>query len=158
MFGFGEPGDLKHVPALLWPGEDMQMYARAISGNVIGILVLTNRRVLFVGKGFSGNRTEDFTFEQIVSLDCNTPPLLGYSTITIQAKGGFSKFENVTKDKAQEFAQRTREAIHASKTAAASSTSPMDKYAVLEKLAELKSKGILSEDEFQTEKAKALNS
>ncbi len=159
MFGFGEPNELKLIPSLLWPGEKMQMYAKAVSeDNAFGILALTNKRVIFCAKGLSGNKTEDFPFDQIASIDCATPPLIQYSTVTIQAKGGFSKFKNVPKGAAQEFAQKTRQAVQASKTVVASSATSVDKYSMLEKLAELKSKGILTEDEFQAEKLKILNS
>jgi hypothetical protein len=114
MFGFGEPNELKLIPSLLWPGEKMQMYAKAVSeDNAFGILALTNKRVIFCAKGLSGNKTEDFPFDQIASIDCATPPLIQYSTVTIQAKGGFSKFKNVPKGAAQEFAQKTRQAVQA---------------------------------------------
>ena len=77
MFGFGTPNELKVIPNLMLPGETMEMYVKAVSqSSQFGILALTNKRVLFVAKGMTGSKTEDFPFDQIASLECTTPPLI----------------------------------------------------------------------------------
>lgn len=155
VFGFGTPNELEIIPGLMLPGENMEAYVKAVSRTKqFGILVLTNKRMMFVAKGLSGNKTEDFPFDQISSLDCTTPALLGYSTVSIQSRGGFSEYQNVPKKEGAAFVQRAREHIYASKSAPQPAAS---KYDQLEKLAALKSSGVLTEEEFQAEKSKLLN-
>lgn len=156
MFGFGEPSELKIIPDMLLPGEELQSYAKAVSDdNRFGILALTNKRLLFVAKGITGNKTEDFSFDKIASIDCSTPPLIRYSEVVVQSYGGFSRYKNVPKKEAAQIVGATREYIHSSKEAP---TAYGDKYEQLEKLAALKNNGVLTEEEFQSEKRKILGS
>ncbi len=155
MFGFGKPNELKIIPDMLLPGEELQSYAKAVSeDNRFGMLALTNKRLLFVANGLSGSKTEDFSFDKIASIDCTTPPLIGYSEVIVQSYGGFSSYKNVPKKEAAQIVSTVREYIHNSKT---KSKAAGDKYEQLEKIAALKNSGVLTEDEFQIEKKKILN-
>lgn len=160
MFGFGKPSELELIPGLMLPGEEMESWVKAVSeDNVFGVLVLTNKRLMFVGKGLSGSKTEDFSFDQISSIDVVTLfPGAGHCKVTVQARGGFSQFKNVPKGEAEAIGQRVRQLIYAAKNNVTEPAAPpMDRYVLLEKIADLKSKGILSDDEFQAEKIKILN-
>jgi ribosomal protein L40E len=116
MFGFGEPIELKIIPELLLQGEvldDKFNYAKAVSeDNVFGILVITNRRILFVGKGLSGSRTDDYLFSNIASVSSATLfPGASHHNVSITTKGNTAKYTNVPSGSAKDFVKRARELI-----------------------------------------------
>ena len=119
MLGFGKPSELKTLHELLIPGEVVDEkipYVKAVSSdNVFGILVITNRRIIFTGSQFFQSRTDDFLFENIASISsASLFPLASHHRVTIATKGCSVYYDNVPSSDAKQFAQRVRELIIAS--------------------------------------------
>lgn len=116
MFGFGTPSELKTLHELLVTGESTDEkfpYVKAVSSdNVFGILVITNRRIIFTGSQLFQSRTDDFLFENIASISsASLFPLASHHNVTITSKGGSTKYTNVPSDGAKAFVKRVRELI-----------------------------------------------
>jgi hypothetical protein len=156
FLGFRE---IKELPAILWHDEVVEQLVTGFYGNGNGVLVATNKRLVFVDKGLVfGLRVEDFPYEKITSIQYKIGLLFG--EITIFASGNRADIKNVAKDVARSFAEHARARmtpIAASHSASAHSTQGSDAIvAALERLATLKSQGILTESEFESQKARIL--
>ncbi len=147
--------EIKELPKILWENEEIVNLVQGFYNNGTGLLVATNRRLIFVDKGMLwGVKVEDFPYDKISSIQYETGLLMG--EIDIFASGNRAEIKNIAKAKVRPFAESVRSRISgAAVSKPAEETS--NKYAQLEKLAELKEKGILSEKEFEAEKAKLLS-
>lgn len=148
--------EIRELPSVLWEDEHIEQIVQGMYKDNLGVLVATNKRLVFVDKGFVRMRVEDFPYDRISSVEYRTGILGG--TITIYASGNKSEIKHVAKDQCQDFAgyvraRSTAPTPHASAPAAAPAASSVDQ---LERLAKLKSDGILSDDEFEAEKRKVL--
>jgi len=158
LLGFKE---IKQLPAILWEDEVVEKLVQGIYSSGYGILVATNKRLIFVDKGLIyGLRVEDFPYDKITSIQYETGVF--YGEIKIFASGNKADITQISKKQARDFAEYVRARIsgvkeHASVYAPAQ-TSSGDVITQLERLAELKEQGILSEEEFLTLKKKILES
>lgn len=154
---FGGKKEIKELPNILWEDEVIQKLEEGFYKSGIGILVATNRRLIFVNKGMFSLKVEDFSYDKITSIEYKKGLLVG--EITIYASGNRATIENIGKNEAQNFAEFIRanlgnmNKVQKSEPVAHDSDDVVSK---LERLAVLKEKGILSEDEFLTQKAKIL--
>lgn len=120
-----------------------------------GLIVLTNRRVLILYKGFlTGLEMEEYQLKDVSSVEVDP----GFLTTTIKITAGFNNkvVTTISKEATLKFKIDISAAQKDLSNTPASSPQP-DMMAQLEKLAELKSKGILTEEEFTQEKKKLLN-
>jgi len=153
--------EIKQLPAILWEDEVVEKLVQGIYGSGYGILVATNKRLIFVDKGWIyGLRVEDFPYDKITSIQYETGVF--YGEIKIFASGNKADITQINKKQARDFAEYVRARIshvkgHASAPAPAQTFSG-DVITQLERLAELKEHGILSEEEFLTQKKKILES
>ena len=158
--------ELKALPGILWHDENVEMIVQGLYGKGFGILVATNKRVIFVDKGLLfGLRVEDFPYDKISSIQYETG--LIYGTMTIFTSGNRALIERVNKQNCRNFgdyvrARITKQAENHSFVAAPIIIQPAptdNKSAIdqLERLAKLKESGLLTEDEFNKEKGKILN-
>lgn len=151
--------EIKELPNILWEDENV---TGLVTGNLPGkmgtaVVVATNRRLLFVDKGMFGSLSvEDFPHDKITSIQYDTGMLLG--TLTVFASGNKSEINNVDKDLVRIFAETVRAAISAPKDEPKTSETTEDIGIRLERLAKLKDQGILTEEEFQQQKTKILDS
>lgn len=119
-----------------------------------GVLILTSRRVVFYAKGLLREVLEQIPNERITSVE--TKSLIGHHQLVVYTSNNELEFK--TFDKAGR--DRLLAAIEERRTAApqggpaASEPSSGDTLAQLERLAALRDRGALTEEEFQTEKAK----
>jgi hypothetical protein len=65
-------------------------------GKGTGLVVLTDRRLLFVQDGVMSKTTEDFPMEKVSSVEWTSGMMLG--SIVIFASGNKSEIKNVNKD------------------------------------------------------------
>ena len=137
-------------------------------------IIVTNQRVMYVKRPMFGQEVRDFTFTEISSVTQDTG--ITFGTITLQLSGSGITFTRIINDRALPIMNAIREniskpqtvaidptslaqmatAINPQAAAAAQlpeSSSTMDE---LEKLASLRSRGILTDAEFETEKEKIL--
>jgi hypothetical protein len=155
--------ELKELPNILWPDEKVENIIQGSYNNGNGILVATNRRLVFVDKGFLyGLKVEDFPYEKISSIQYKTGLLLG--EITIFTSGNKAVIDNVYKEKARAFGEWVRAKISKAPDIIPqpipkeniTASHSIDIIEQLERLAKLKEQGILTDEELQIQKKKIL--
>ena len=143
------------MPKLLWEDELPERAVQGFYEKGQGLLVATNKRLIFIDKGLLSMRVEDFPYDKITSIQYSTGFVFG--EITIYASGNKAVIKQVAKDQVRDFAEWVRARISAPKAQAAATQPPAgDVVPQLERLARLRESGVLTEEEFQTQKAKLL--
>jgi Bacterial PH domain/Short C-terminal domain len=149
----GSGKEVKRLAEHLWEGELVESMAQAQPKGEAGagLLVLTDRRLLFVKEGMFGrSKTEDFPFDKITSVAFSKGMATG--DLKVMAMGNESKF-NVNKDDGKEMTDLIRNRTSAAQQAAAVPSSDQgDIPDQLRKLAELRDAGIVSPEEFESKK------
>jgi hypothetical protein len=150
--------ELRELPAILWDDEEVLDIVQGHYNRGTGILIATQKRLLFVDKGLIyGLKVEDFPLDKISSIQYQTGMLFG--TITIFTSGNKAVIQNVDKTRARTFAEGVRARISAPKSAppaAPPTPETTDLTAELEKLGSLRERGLLTDDEFAAAKRKLL--
>jgi hypothetical protein len=149
--------EINELPAILAPTEYVDNLAQGIYNSGQGILVSTNRRLLFVDKGMLyGLKVEDFPLDKITSIQYETGLLFG--EIKIHTSGNIAKIDHVEKASARSFAEFVRNKLSQPKETVVVSKVVSEQTVLdqLERLAKFKESGILSEEEFQEQKKKLL--
>lgn len=154
--------EIKELPSILWEDEALEKIVQGFYSKGVGILVATNKRLIFVDKGLLwGLKVEDFPYDKISSIQYDTGILSG--EIIIFTSGNKAKIEQIEKKQCRDFCDYVRARIssikeHASlpKEQIAATVSSDDFISKLERLAKLKEQGILTDEEFLTQKNKIL--
>src|SRR4051812_25141567 len=74
--------EIKELPKILWHDEKVENIVQGFYNNGNGILVATNKRLVFVDKGLLfGLKVEDFPYDKISSIQYETGLLMGKLTI-----------------------------------------------------------------------------
>jgi Bacterial PH domain/Short C-terminal domain len=148
--------EIKELPSILWEDESVEMLIQGIYGNNLGILVATNKRLIFVDKKIIGVKVEDFPYEKLTSIQYETGVLTG--KLSIFASGNRANITNVSpKNLVRDFSEYVRSQISTDKNLGKLNIkNDDDTLAKLERLGELMKKGILTEEEFNSEKRKLL--
>ena len=151
--------EVSELPTILMNDEIIEKVNSGIldegkgaSGN--GLLIATNFRVIFIDKptlGF-GIKMEDFPYDKISSVSVKTGFLKG--VLKIICSGNTAKINLI--NGAKEFSEFVRQKTMAKPITHQQINSEPDILGQIEKLAELKEKGILTEDEFNAKKATLL--
>lgn len=153
--------EINELPNILWEDEEIKKAVQGFYQNGNGLLVATNKRVIFLNKGlFGGLQVEDFSFDKISSIQYNVGFMTG--ELTIFASGNKATIKHIEKDSVRNFADYLRANLDKkteNKDVKLDVAQNDDDYiSKLERLAVLKEKGILTDDEFQSEKSKILSS
>lgn len=151
--------EIKELPSVLWDGELPMHLVDGRYNKGYGILVATDRRLVFMDKGLFSLKVEDFPYDRILSVEAKTGMVMGQ--LTIHTAAGKEEIQQVTKERVHPLAEWIRANIREDKTspeppvpvAAPSVSSLADE---LTKLAALRDQGILTDDEFNTQKARLL--
>jgi hypothetical protein len=150
--------EIKELPQILAENENINHIVQGTYNNGNGILVSTNRRLIFIDKGFLyGLKVEDFPHDKISSIQYETGLLL--AKIKIHTSGNIALIDNVEKSSARQFSEFVRDYISQPKqqeqivVQTSSEPSILDQ---LEKLGKLKEMGILTDEEFSDQKKKLL--
>jgi len=134
-----------------------EMMGKGDSEQHNGALIVTNERVVFYRKGFLGEVLETMELKKVTSIERRSR--LGHRSIRIHTSHDDLEFKSFDKEAEQSVVDAIEDGRSES-AAPASQPSPAadndDPLKALEKLAELKEKGILSEEEFQEKKASLL--
>ncbi len=150
--------EINELPKLLWEDEEIMRLSDGSYNSGIGIVVATNRRIIFINKGLLSCQVEDFAYNKISSIQCNQGIMLG--TLVIYAAGNRACIDNMGKTDAQYFADYVRAKISQDNNMQIPQTQQnsvnQDIVSQLERLAKLKEQGILTEEEFMQQKAKLL--
>lgn len=149
--------EIEELPSII--PEDEEIF-ELIQGNYNGgqgILVATNKRLLFVDKGiFYGLKIEDFGLAKITSIQYESGFIS--ADIKIMASGNIAKITNVDKNLGKVFCEKVRIKLSEPKqtTSVTVVQQQVDVADQLIKLAGLKDNGILTQAEFDAQKAKLL--
>lgn len=155
--------ELRKLPELLQHGEQVLTMASGIYAKVAGLLVATDRRVMFLGVGMARSTIEDFPYERISSVQHEVYVLSG--NITIFASGNRAEIVNVLpRQRAREVADEVRRRLAGGQSAGPHPGGPApprdrqgdDVLDKLRRLGELRDAGVLTEQEFEHKKAQLL--
>jgi len=153
--------EIKELPKILWEDECVEQIIEGIYSGGNGVLVATNKRLVFIDKGLMfGLKVEDFLYNKITSIQYEAGMFFG--KITIFASGNKAEIESLGKSRTRVLAEFVRTRItaasnHASVPKTNSAPQADDVVSKLERLVALKSQGILTEEEFLDQKKRILN-
>jgi hypothetical protein len=122
-------------------------------GKGTGLVVLTDRRLLFVQHGIMSQTAEDFPRDKVSSIQWSSGMMLG--TITAFASGNKAVIKNVDKGDGKEIVDLIRHRLseQAPRASAATRGGGEGIYEQLRKLGELQFAGVLTDEEFKRKKA-----
>ena len=149
--------EIKELPRILWEDE---LPEALVTGHYIthtGILVATANRVIFIDKGWLTLTVEDFPYDKISSIEYHVGMMAG--EIDIYASGNKSEIKWVPKDQVRPFAEGLRARIsrqEPSQTESTKGTPAPSQPDELERLANLKAQGMLTDAEFELAKKRVL--
>lgn len=148
--------ELNHLPAILAPGEQVLAFTSGIMEANTWLISLTDRRIIFLDKGFFyGLKQTTIDLDKINSITGETGLIFGEIKIEDGAKE--REIRNVWKKTVVAFTNKTRDAIeqrrHPHRPAPVAADDVVSK---LERLATLKDKGVLTQAEFEQQKARIL--
>lgn len=148
--------EINELPDILNANENIDNIIQGTFNNGQGILVSTNRRLVFIDKGLLyGLKVEDFPLDKITSIQYETGLILG--KVKIHTSSNIANIDNVEKNAARKFAEFVRNKLSEPKTVTTlQNNSEPNALEQLEKLGKLKESGIISEDEFNEQKKKLL--
>ena len=160
---FGTSKEVSHLPEILDDDEHIKYLTSGLMDGTTWLFVCTQRRIILIDYGlFFGVTQKEMALENINSISYTTGIFFG--SIEVWHGGAKMLIENCQKATVKPFV----DAVNAAKkelngnTGATSSPAPqntgaaVDVVSQLERLAALKEKGILSDEEFAAQKAKIL--
>lgn len=149
-----------HFPEIAMPDETPLAVSSGSMDGKTWLIILTNKRVVFLDKGMIyGLKQIAVDLSSISSVGCQTKLLFGLILIT--AGGKNYSIEYISKKTVVPFTNLVKQAMEEAKHIHVSpvvqqAISSDDMVSKLERLAVLKEKGIITEEEFQDQKAKIL--
>lgn len=145
---FAVNGLIKKLPDEIRDDETVIEVANGTYSDKPALLVLTSKRILFVGKWMFQKHTEDFPLSRISSVELKSGMLM--SEIIIYASNQEAKIKHLAKPEAKQFADKARELIAAGDSPPASAAPAVDGPAEqLLKLKQLHDAGVLSDAEYE---------
>ena len=92
--------EIKELPSILWDDEQVEHLVQGYYNRSSGLLVATNKRLIFIDKGWLvGLRVEDFPYDKISSMQYKTGFLMG--EITIYTSGIRPKYNRLRRSKCE---------------------------------------------------------
>lgn len=105
----GSGREIKKLAEHLWEGETVERMVGGTYGRGTGLVVLTDRRVLFLIHGVMSQQTEDFPIDRISSIQWSSGMMMG--TITIYVSGNKAEIKNVDKNAGKTLVETVRDRI-----------------------------------------------
>ena len=155
--------ELKKLPDHLWPEETVERMATGTYGGGTGLLVMTDKRLIFLKEGMMSSKLEDFPFDKITSIQWSTGMMTGKLIIFLSGNKG--EITNVQKADGKAIADAVRSRISnlsgdssqpSPQTAgtAPPSQSPLE---LMQQLEQMKAAGFLTDEEYESKKADILS-
>ena len=149
--------EIRYLPEVLDEDEEIKAITSGVHEGHTWLIVVTTRRILFLNKKLLyGLEQMEIPLAQITSVSFKTGLMFG--EIEVDSAGSKKKIETISKKDVSKVAATISDLvknIHA-RANTAQSNHQLDIISQLEKLAELKERGILTEEEFLAQKAKLL--
>ncbi len=175
--GWAAKPEVDELPKVLWDDESIRGALQGSYGGGSGLLVATDRRLVFVNKKFIGVKVEDFAYDKVTSIQYELNILS--ADVKIFASGNAAEIESaLPKHQVREFCEVVRgmisaaaASIHATDASVGvvAETAPpgsagkggtagvVEMADALERLAQLRVQGLLSEEEFEEQKRRLLD-
>mgnify|MGYP003095368395 FL=1 len=158
---FGTKKELKELPNIMYSGETLEYVASGFMDGNTWLIACTNKRVLFLDKGMLfGCKQLEIPLEKINSIETSKGLLLG--KIKIWDGASAMKIDNIQKYALQPFVN----AVNNAREALKNPIKPLEKeqpiqeevdyIRELEKLAGLRDKGIITDEDFEAKKKQIL--
>lgn len=157
---FGTKKEVKELPNIMYDGETLEYLMSGFMNGNTWLIVCTNKRILFLDKGLIfGCKQLEIPLDKVNSVETSKGLLLG--SIKVWDGASAMKIDNVQKFALQPFVTAVNNAREALKnnnqqTKVEKNNDTNDYIKELEKLAELKEKGIITEEEFLSKKKQLL--
>ena len=152
--------EVKSLPEVLREGETVKGLTSGFMDGNTWLIVCTERRIIFLDKGMLyGLKQKDTPLEKINSIEHKIGMIFG--KITIRDAATEITIDNLQKAAVAPFIETVNSAIEALKNSTnappPAGNEPVDVASQLGKLADLRDKGVLTEEEFQGQKKKLLS-
>lgn len=154
--------EVKELPSILWEDEIVENIVQGMYANNFGLLVATNKRLLFIDKGLIRLVVEDFPYDKITSLQYETGLVQG--RIIVFVSGNRAEIRNIEKAAVKNFTEFVRARVTTIQDSAVPSSGSKVKSVdsdgmveQLQKLAIMHKKGMLTDSEFMNAKKKLLS-
>lgn len=157
---FGTKKEIKYLPDILADDEAVLALTAGLMDGNTWLIVCTAKRVIFLDKGMIyGLKQRETPLEKINSIEQKTGMIFG--SVGIWDGAALMEIKNVMKKTVRPFVEavnRARDALKMAEGSAQHSAAPssIDVASQLERLADLRDRGVLSDDEFQTQKDRIL--
>lgn len=169
---FGTKKEIKYLPEVIMPGETILGLCSGLMDGTTWLCVVTERRMLMLDKGFiTGLKHLEIPVSKILSVSFKTGFVFG--ELLIDSGGQIKIMKQVVKEDAAKMSGILSELLYkkdsqpappasappvsATPAASAAPAATVDVITQLERLAALKEKGILTDEEFAAEKARLLS-
>lgn len=148
--------ELVRLPLIITEGEEILNMSGGHYKGKGGLLILTDRRLIFYEAGVFRQNMQDFAIGSITAVQ--TESKLTNAKLHVSVSGSEATIEKLLLPRAEEIASYVREAImnRANKATGNPPPASVDVIAQIQKLAELRDAGVLSSDEFEAKKAELL--
>lgn len=103
---FGSKRELRTLETNLWPDETVRAISSGTYGPGQGIVVLTDRRVIFWKNGFTKQLLEDFPLKNISSVQWESGMMLG--KLHVYTSGNKATIANMDKDGGRQISELIR--------------------------------------------------
>ena len=102
----GAGREMKRLTNHLWESESVHLMAAGRYGGGTGLVVLTDRRLLFVMDGMTRQTIEDFPLDKVSSVQWSSGMVLG--TLTVFASGNKADIDQMNKKDGKQIADTVR--------------------------------------------------
>lgn len=147
--------EVEELPKLIQENETITALIQGSYNNGTGLLVLSDKRLIFIDKGFVNLKTEDFPLNKISSVQFESGMV--FAKIKIHTSSNIAEISNIDKNFGRQFVDLTRSNIEGSEGGGGNSSGQPDVLEQIKKLSELKDQGILTEEEFNNKKTDLLS-
>ncbi len=149
---FGTKKEIRYLPQILQDSEEIKGLTSGLLNGNTWLIVCTTKRIIFLDKGMLwGLKQIETPLDKINSVECSTGIMFG--EVAIWDGSSRVLIKNVYKKSVKPFVNAINTEIDKLRR---SNDSKVDTADQISKLAELKKQGILTEEEFQSQKRKLL--
>src|SRR5690606_4329640 len=145
--------ELKHLPSILQDGELPEKIVPGRFRNAQGILVATDRRLIFFDKGLLGSTVAEYPYRSITSIEHGTGLVAGEIRITVA--GNMDKIDQIFKEHVQGFVAFVRAKMEQAQAQTTAAPAP-DLATQIQQLANLREQGLLTDKQFEAAKNRLL--
>lgn len=147
--------EINYLPEVINEGEQIKAITSGVFEGNTWLIFATDHRLIFLDKGMLyGLKQLEMPMSQITGISHKVGLVMG--EIEIYTAGEKKKIKSIVKKDVIKFSDILSSLVKQAQDASAAPVQHTDVVSQLEKLADLKSRGILTEEEFQAQKAKVL--